>query len=452
MSELISLENCSSAQDLEESYLDKRSKYQCELKRTSAKPRKRLLEDKILKLDTLYRATKEKIEENCINCEQTETNPQMTSSAGESVVQEVIPIDSPAPDSPSLRKVYPLWFIDGEITEKEFISGASILVDGEEIDLSMDGSFEVTTGERKLEIIHPLFQSWKNTINVARGVVYPMVVKVFPRTASLKLDVFPKVDFRVFANDTELSRNLSDCYQLPLGCPANIKILARGFEDAELTEFPSEEKMISREITLIPRIEFTDLLSQSFPMTLQHAKSDRSVNLCKGDRFTFGRSEHCPVNLSNIVDSKFGTEELFISREHFSIHLGEDGVVLEDHSANGTLVNGRIIKGVHLLVAGKKIEVSVRRPDKKTYLLRLELLLHRIDELIANDNPSSGLFVSVRDGTSIENELSHLLFFERFAEARNSPKRLLPWTMSVSMALGATPQNFLSEVRQWVIN
>ena len=452
MSELISLENCSSAQDLEETYLEKRSKYQCELKMTSAKPRKRLLEDKILKLDTLYRATKEKIEEDCINCEQTDTNPQIPSPAGESGEQEVIPIDSPVPDSPSLGKVYPLWFIDGEITEKEFISDASILVDGEAIDLSMDGSFEVTSGERKLEINHPLFQCWKNTINVARGVVYPMVVKVFPRTASLKLDVFPKVDFRVFVNDTELSRNLSDCYQLPLGCPANIKILARGFEDIQISEFPTEEESITREINLIPRIEFTDLLSQSFPMTLQHAKSDRSVNLCKGDRFTFGRSEHCPVNLSNIVDSKFGTEELFISREHFSIHLGEDGVVLEDNSANGTLVNGRIIKGVHLLVAGKKIEVSVRRPDKKTYLLRLELLLHRVDELIANEDPSSGLFLCVRDITNSENNLTHLLLFERFAEARNSPERLLPWTMSVSMALGATPQNFLSEVRQWVIN
>ena len=158
------------------------------------------------------------------------------------------------------------------------------------------------------------------------------------------------------------------------------------------------------------------------------------------------------MNLSNIVDSKFGTEELFISREHFSIHLGEDGVVLEDNSANGTLVNGRIIKGVHLLVAGKKIGVSVRRPDKKTYLLRLELLLHRVDELIANEDSSSGLFLSVRDITNSENNLTHLLLFERFAEARNSPERLLPWTMSVSMALGASPQNFLSEVRQWVIN
>jgi hypothetical protein len=452
MSELISLENCSSAQDLEETYLEKRSKYQCELKRTSAKPRKRLLEDKILKLDTLYRATKEKIEEDCLNCEQTDTNPQIPSSAGESGEQEVIPIDTPVPDSPSLGKVYPLWFIDGEITEKNFISDASILVDGEEIDLSMDGSFEVTSGERKLEIIHPLFQSWKNTINVARGVVYPMVVKVFPRTASLKLDVFPKVDFRVFVNDTELSRNLSDCYHLPIGCSTNIKILAPGYEDAEFTVSPSEEKMISPEITLIPRIEFTDLLSQSFPMNLRHAKSNREVNLCRGDRFTFGRAECCLVNLSNIVDSKFGTDELFISRKHFTINLGEEGVVLEDHSANGTHVNGRIIKGEYVLAAGKKIEVSLIRPDKKAYLLRLELLLHRIDELIVNEDPSSGLFLSVRDITNSGNNLTHLLLFERFADARNSPESLLPWAMSISVALGATTQNFLSEVRQWIIN
>ena len=108
----------------------------------------------------MYRATKEKIEEDCLNCEQTDTNPQIPSSAGESGEQEVIPIDTPVPDSPSSGKVYPLWFIDGEITEKNFISDASILVDGEEIDLSMDGSFEVT-GERKLRLFIPFFKVGK---------------------------------------------------------------------------------------------------------------------------------------------------------------------------------------------------------------------------------------------------------------------------------------------------
>ena len=92
-------EQCSVV-ELEKTYEDKKSKYQDELKHTSAKPRIRLLEAKIQQLDTLYRATREKIEVNCDEPEMirsSEVEPQAGESADDRVSKGTVHLSIPRP-------------------------------------------------------------------------------------------------------------------------------------------------------------------------------------------------------------------------------------------------------------------------------------------------------------------------------------------------------------------
>ncbi len=447
------LENCSSMTELEMIYKNKRSKYESELKMNSARPRRLLLEDKILKLDTLYRATKEKIEANCPTHELANSGPVFPSSTGESEEQQIGQSDMTVPDSPSWGKVYPLWFIEGVTREDSFLKEAEILVGEKQIEIQPDGAIEMPIGECEMKVSHPSFQTWNHQFNITKESNFPVVIKIFQRTTDLNLKVNPCINYRLFVNGNESKRNLDDCYKLPIGNPSTIKIISTGFDDFEFTFLATSEDPVIKDINLIPSLEYTDMVAGEFPLTLQHAEEDKSVILCKGDRFLFGRGDACSVNLCNTSNLKNNPDELFVSREHFSIHLSGGKVCIEDHSANGTFLNGKIIKGIIELTVGKIFEVKVKRPQKKGTLVHLELCLHEINNLIPDMNSSSSaFFISVTALSGAGRNLTHLLLFESCANARNIPSNLLPWTKAISEVLGASPYNWIKESRFWLKN
>jgi len=447
------LENCSSMTELEMIYKDKRSKYESELKMNSARPRKLLLEDKILKLDTLYRATKEKIEANCSTHKLVKAEPFFPSSTGESEEQHIEEFDMTVPDSPSWGKVYPLWFIEGITREDQFLEEAEIVVEEKPTEIQPDGGIEMPIGECEIKVSHPLFQTWKNRFNITKESNFPIVIKIFQRTADLTLKVNPAINFRLFVNGNESTRNLDDCYKLPIGNPSTIKIISTGFDEFEFTFSPTSEHPVVKDITLIPSLEYTDIVAGEFPLTLHHAEQDKSVNLCRGGHFLFGRGDACSVNLCKTSNLQSNPDELFVSREHFSVHLSGDKVCIEDHSANGTFLNGKIVTGVIELIVGKIYEVKIKRPHKKGTLVHLELCVHEMKNLITDmDDLSSNFFISVSGLSGAERNLTHMLLFESCANARNVPSNLLPWTKAICEVLGASPYNWIKESRFWLKN
>lgn len=447
------LENCSSMTELETIYKHKRSKYESELKVNSARPRKLLLEDKILKLDTLYRATKEKIEANCSNHELAKSEPVFPSSTGESEEQHIEEFDMTVPDSPSRGKVYPLWFIEGVIQEAQFLKEAEILVGEKKAEIQTDGGIKMPIGSWEMKVSHPSFQTWNHQFNITKESNFPIVIKIFQRTADLTLKVSPAINFTLFVNGNESKRNLDDCYKLPICYPSTIKIISIGFEDFEFTFLPTSEDPVVEDINLIPSLEYTDLVAGEFPLTLQHAEQDRSVTLCRGGHFLFGRGDACSVNLCNTSNLQKNPDELFVSREHFSIHFSGGKACIEDHSANGTFLNGKIITGIIELAVGKIFEVKVKRPNKKGTLVHLELCIHEINNLITDiDSSSSAFFISVTVLSGAERNLTHLLLFESCANARNNSSNLLPWTKAISEVLGSSPYNWIKESRFWLKN
>ena len=440
-------EQCSVV-ELEKTYEDKKSKYQDELKHTSAKPRIRLLEAKIQQLDTLYRATREKIEVNCDEPEMirsSEVEPQ----AGESADDRVSKGTRTSVDSPSMGNAFPICLINGELREVSFIKSSKIIVDGKEVGLERDDSLSLSPGNRKIHILHPFYEPYEAELDVVGGKSFPLIIKMSPLTCDLILKIFPSVDFRLFFNELEIPRNFGDTYNIPLGELFNINIVARGYEEEQFTVSYDEVGVVEKSLNLCPLLENIDLVSGELPLTLNHINTGQAVHLRRGINFIFGRAENCDVKLSEGIEEFHSHQELFISRNHFSVTAKNGKAFLNDHSSNGTKVNTKEITGEYELPVGQSTEVEVFWPGKKGYTVRRELFVHSTDSVDSVSKKIEAKFIAVYELTGSQRKITHLLFFENGLRERQSPKTILPWVLSVTKALGAESEEIVDEARMW---
>lgn len=94
------------------------------------------------------------------------------------------------------------------------------------------------------------------------------------------------------------------------------------------------------------------------------------------DKFSFGRKSKCDFTFLE-VDHQIRKELYFqISYHHFTIHRCLDSVFLEDHSSNGTYVNGaRVVSdgpnGKRQVLLQNEDKISVahpKGPSKAAYI------------------------------------------------------------------------------------
>ena len=440
-------EQCSLS-ELEKTYEEKKSKYQNELKHTSAKPRIRLLEAKIQQLDTLYRATREKIE---LNCDEPEVVPSsaVEPQTGESTDEEASDVANKSVGSPSMGNAFPICLINGELREVSFLETSKVIVDEEEVDLEQDGSLSILPGNRKIKILHPFFEPWETELGVLGGKSFPLIINMIPLSCDLTLKVFPSVDFRLFLNELETPRKFGETYKIPLGELIRVKLVARGYEEAQFTVCYDQVGADEKSLRLCPLLENTDLVSGELPLTLSHMKTGVSVDLRRGSNFVFGRAESCDVKLSKGIEEFHSHQELFISRNHFSVTSRNGRVFLQDHSANGTKVNAKKITEEIELPIGQSTEVEVFWPGKKGHAVRRELFVHGTDYDESVSQKIEAKFIAVYQLAGSQRKISHLLFFENGLRERQSPKTVLPWVISVTKALGAESEEIIDEARMW---
>jgi pSer/pThr/pTyr-binding forkhead associated (FHA) protein len=83
------------------------------------------------------------------------------------------------------------------------------------------------------------------------------------------------------------------------------------------------------------------------------------------DKFSFGRSTKCDFTFHEVKHQISQEVYMQISHRHFTIYKDKDIVYLEDHSSNGTYVNGARVGGDK---PGKEIkrQVLLQSEDKIT--------------------------------------------------------------------------------------
>tara|TARA_B100001093_G_C26847877_1_gene1023726 strand:+ start:2723 stop:4063 length:1341 start_codon:yes stop_codon:yes gene_type:complete len=430
--------------EFEKTYEQKKSKYREELKRTSAKPRIRLLNAKIDQLDSLYKATKEKVDQNSKKTEESgDTGLEILSQTRESGGDDVQLLNSIPIDSASIGNAFLILNSSGELNPINSLIGAEIFVDDNRVELEKDGSINLKEGKRHIEVFHPFFKKWNGYCEVFGGKSFPIIVKMISLTSKLKLKVFPDVDFRLFFNGLECPRSWNDDYQVTVGETQKIKLIVRGFEEVELVISSQQVEEIEKIITLYPILEETDLIKCEIPCTLYRRNSKRVVNFRSGTRFVFGRSESCAVQLVANKEAMSIHEELFVSREHFSIFLEDGTAFIQDHSSNGTSINKKLHSRQINIPNQKSVEVGISRPGKKGFFVKKSLRA-------LSDLENNTKLVAVYDLTESEKILTHLLFSDEFLEERRNSKQLLDWALIVIRALGGDSKKLVEEARQWI--
>ena len=431
MHALLEIQDGASKAEMEIAYKGKRQRYLNELKNASAKPRIRLIEDKLSKLDSAYAVymaevqdivSDQKTEPMCL----TEAKSIEESREREAASPAVFPLDFSANG-----KVYPVLAVEGKLISEELHKQLCFQVDGETTRLNEDGSLDLPEGKRTVRISHPDFEPWESTW-LARGVIaMPLTVNLCARKALFSLEVLPSVNFRLFLNGIECPRSMDDRYEIPLHQARSITVKANGFEDYAFALDSSPEEEARMRVVLHPLPQYCDLVTAKIPFNAKHEQTEQSVRIVAGDHMLFGRAASCLVRLCLPEKNGCPQDELFISREHFSIRKEQRIVFLVDHSSNGTYLNGKRICDEEELAPGIVNEIGIFNQHEKKFVLRKSLLLHLGESDAGKGSSGEPIFLSMGDLSSEKNSLTHLLLFSAFSRMREIREKRIPWLQRI---------------------
>ncbi len=422
---LLEIETGASEVELENAYKGKRQRYLMKIKSTSAKPRIRLLEDKLAKLESAYREyakqpSMPKLKEESIN-QNTETILESGGGKGATIAL-------PSPDSLSVAKIYPLVAIDGKLISTEIRNTLNISVNERPVSIKDDGSIELENGDNQIQIKHPDLVPWEKTIHASCTMSVPVAIDLSSVKCKFKLDVTPRINFTVFRDGWELPRSVRDEYEIPLFRNKSIIVKADGYEDQRISlDNLSNERKIN--LNLCPKPEYCDLVTAQTPFTAKNRVSGTQVKMISSDNFTFGRGANANVFLCR--EKECNHDDLFVSREHFSIRKEEKKVFLTDHSSNGTILNGKKINQSEELNFGRLHEIEIYNPNNQKPVVRKTVVVHADFITEESANQTQPLFVSLGDAKTTTKKLTHLLLFTEFSQLRNIHQYRAIWLQKI---------------------
>lgn len=425
MHALLEIENSASEAELEQAYKGKRQRYLKEIKTTSAKPRIRLLKDKLSKLETAYEEYLNQAGEPALTEEEQKSFPVETKTVEESREQRTVTPPSSLDSLPNTA-IYPVLAVEGKLMDKQIKDQLSFSVDGKTAKLNDDGSLSLAGGTSTVRIDHPDFETWEQSCETRNAIAMPLTINLKPLKTRFALDVCPPVSFRLFLNGAEHPRSMDDRYEIPVHQTRLVTVKANGYEDFRFSVDNSQkEDQIS--VTLNPLPQYCDLVTAKTPFKARNTETGREIKITSGECMLFGRAANCMVRLCQTDATGCSHDELFISREHFSIRKEEQKVFLADHSSNGTYLNGKKIKGEQELSAGIFHEIGIFNPHEKKFVLRKSLLIHVDTPAPGSKEPSSPLFLTMGNLSSDTNSITHLLLFSEFSRMRENREERVAW-------------------------
>ena len=301
----------------------------------------------------------------------------------------------------------------------------------------------------EIRVLHPEFRIFEKSFHVRGPGTTPLTIDLVPIKYKFNLTILPKVNFRIFVDGWEHPRSINDKYEFPIFKTKRLTIKANGFED---TFLEVEESINNQNIrlSLIPRIETCGLLKAKTPFVAKKVDTNEEVEFLTSDRFIFGRGNSANIILCENIEEKNNHEDLFISREHFSIVRDKQKVLLKDHSSNGTYLNGKKIKESQELTTGINHQIEICNPNKQKAIIRNSVIVH------ADTNLGIPLFVSVRTFLSSSPTLAHILLFPECSLMRSSPEKHTEWLQKIlplisdSMDMDST-SSIQNEIKLWHI-
>ena len=450
MHSLLDIQEGASEEELVNAYKGKRQRYLKEIKSTSAKPRIRLLKDKLDRLESAYKAYAKEVCDSSKSVKQSLTAE--TTKDAESGGQKMKSRES-SPDSHPVNRVYPIITVEGMLISKEVKKGFSFWVNGQETKLNEDESIDIPPDLRKIRIEHPGIELWEQSFNEIFSKAVPFPVNLTPVKSKFSLHVIPPdVRFRLFVDGVEHPRTHDDAYEIVAFKPKLITLQAEGYEEYNFhTEFCKEEQRM--EFELLPKLECSDLITAKAPFSVRHAETKDEVSVVEGDEFVLGRAAEASVPLCGPQVSECNPEHLFISRKHFCIRKENKKVILIDHSSNGTFLNGKKILGEQELPAGVVHELGIYNPHKKKFLLRKSLYVEVSEPEFESDD-CEPLFVIFEDILPVNKTTTHLLLFKVFSRMREDRNNSIEFLRKILPYIGTDSvrssfSDFRDEIRSW---
>jgi len=451
MKALLEIDEGTSFDEIKKAYNGKRLRYLNEKNSTSAKLRIRLLQDKIERLDYAYNEYIKLIESEKGESTKNKNFSNETKTADESRgLNSNALIDQPL-DSLQKIKVYPIISVNGQLIGDEIVQKLYFMVDDKETLIEQQGFFELSPGKRNIMLKDKRFTPWETRLNIECGNSMPLIVNLREKTGNVKIDITPKVDFRIFLNQKEIQRTVNDNYSLPIWKENKVLIRAKGFKDKKIlvNSFSNKNGLLETTLTSLP--ENTDIAKGDFPLKLKHTETGNQITLLKGNDFTLGRGKSCCVNLVGNLKSEPVINELFISRNHFTIKMDAGEVFLEDLSSNGTFLNGKKIKFKQVIPFNESLEISIFHPTEKCVLIKKILRVHKIIQYCETKGNKEVHFISLCNVEDKQKKISHLLLLESFANLRNKIEGLTFWISTIMGVIGEDHDNYLHEANLWKI-
>jgi len=449
MEALLDIKDGTSLEELKKAYDGKRQRYLREKKSTSAKPRIRLLQDKIDRLDSAYNKYLKKVEGEEQNSAKSENLVSQTEIADESRGLNTVTQVFQSPDSLQKIKIYPILSVNGHLIENEKMGKLCFSVGKKETYIEKEGFFEVSPGEWEIKLKNKKFTSWKTMLNVQSGYQAPLMINLTEVTKRVKIDISPRVEFNIFLNKSEIQKTLEDDYRIPVYKENKITIRSKGFKDYHLLLNAGSSKDERLQVILKPLPENADIVKARFPLMLKHFQSGKKITILKGNSFSFGRGKSSCIKLSLKNEQGLPTDELFISRNHFTVQIEDERFYIEDQSSNGTFLNGEKINSKKAIPINELIEIGIFHPVENKVLIKKILFVHEVKMNSKSGSKMHQYFMSVYNNNKGQKQISHILMPESFAELRKNKEKVSLWISSIMEVISTPGSIDLNEPSHW---
>ena len=449
MEALLDIKDGTSLEELKKAYDGKRQRYLREKKSTSAKPRIRLLQDKIDRLDSAYNKYLKKVEGEEQNSAKSENLVSQTEIADESRGLNTVTQVFQSPDSLQKIKIYPILSVNGHLIENEKMGKLCFSVGKKETYIEKEGFFEVSPGEWEIKLKNKKFTSWKTMLNVQSGYQAPLMINLTEVTKRVKIDISPRVEFNIFLNKSEIQKTLEDDYRIPVYKENIITIRSKGFKDYHLLLNAGSSKDERLQVILKPLPENADIVKARFPLMLKHFQSGKKITILKGNSFSFGRGKSSCIKLSLKNEQGLPTDELFISRNHFTVQIEDERFYIEDQSSNGTFLNGEKINSKKAIPINELIEIGIFHPVENKVLIKKILFVHEVKMNSKSGSKMHQYFMSVYNNNKGQKQISHILMPESFAELRKNKEKVSLWISSIMEVISTPGSIDLNEPSHW---